>query len=69
MPDRFNIFQTTSLFIPVIHHSFLFPHQTSEYIIQAYKYGAFEKIPEFIAIEASWSRPKADYFGNGGAVW
>lgn len=23
--------------------------QTSEYIIQAYKYGAFEKIPEFIA--------------------
>lgn len=27
---------------------FLSP-QTSEYIIQAYKYGAFEKIPEFIA--------------------
>lgn len=25
-------------------------HQTSEYIIQAYKYGAFEKIPEFIAL-------------------
>lgn len=24
--------------------------QTSEYIIQAYKYGAFEKIPEFIAL-------------------
>lgn len=30
----------------------LFPpsRQTSEYIIQAYKYGAFEKIPEFIAL-------------------
>lgn len=27
----------------------VFPSQTSEYIIQAYKYGAFEKIPEFIA--------------------
>ena len=27
-------------------------HQTSEYIIQAYKYGAFEKIPEFIALRS-----------------
>uniref|UniRef100_A0A3B4C4M8 N-alpha-acetyltransferase 25, NatB auxiliary subunit n=1 Tax=Pygocentrus nattereri TaxID=42514 RepID=A0A3B4C4M8_PYGNA len=27
----------------------LLPSRTSEYIIQAYKYGAFEKIPEFIA--------------------
>lgn len=27
----------------------MFRSQTSEYIIQAYKYGAFEKIPEFIA--------------------
>ncbi|KAG7498534.1 hypothetical protein JOB18_011790 [Solea senegalensis] len=28
------------------------------------------KIPEFLASEASWSGPKADYFGEGGAgVW
>lgn len=29
---------------------------------------AFRKIPEFLASEASWSSPKADYFGNVGAV-
>lgn len=32
-----------------INQGDVFPSQTSEYIIQAYKYGAFEKIPEFIA--------------------
>lgn len=35
--------------LPSFHLSFS-SHQTSEYIIQAYKYGAFEKIPEFIAL-------------------
>lgn len=36
---------------PVLTHlSVSSSRQTSEYIIQAYKYGAFEKIPEFIAL-------------------
>lgn len=30
---------------------------------------AFWKIPKFLGSGASWSSPKADYFGNGGAVW
>lgn len=40
-PQRLALFLNLPLFLS---------RQTSEYIIQAYKYGAFEKIPEFIAL-------------------
>lgn len=45
-PSAPSIHGLFSLSLPVRFPSL----QTSEYIIQAYKYGAFEKIPEFIAL-------------------